>query len=152
MEVALITTVGYEGKVLDIVIDGQSYQLGSASGAGCNCLIDTLRQKLPGVICSVSGVRAALEERHRSLPTRIDPGTYLPLDFWDEIVDLCGFHNRVRAIRTSWAHRFRIVLVDLTWIGHGEVFPRGSRPGLERSTLTIARVNQNHFVPLFRAH
>ena len=138
--------------MLDIVIDGQSYQLGSASGDGCNCLIDTLRQKLPGVICSVPGVRAALEERHRNLPTRIAPRAYLPLDFWDEIVDLCGFYNGVQAIRTSWAHRFRIVCVDLTWIGHGEVFPRGSRPGPERSTLTIARVNENHFVPLFRAH
>ena len=138
--------------MLDIVIDGQSYQLGSASGDGYNCLIDTLRQKLPGVICSVSGVRAALEERHRNLPTRIAPRAYLPLDFWDEIVDLCGFYNEVKAIRTSWAHRFRIVCVDVTWIGHGEVFPRGSRPGPERSHLTIARVNENHFVPLFRAH
>ena len=76
--------------MLDIVIDGQSYQLGSASGDGYNCLIDTLRQKLPGVICSVSGVRAALEERHRNLPTRIAPRAYLPLDIWADIVDLCG--------------------------------------------------------------
>ena len=66
--------------MLDIVIDSQSYQLGSASGDGYNCLIDTLRQKLPGVICSVSGVRAALEERHRNLPTHIVPRAYLPLD------------------------------------------------------------------------
>ena len=67
-------------------------------------------------------------------------------------MDLCGFYNGVQAICTSWARRFWIVCVDLTYIGHGEVFPRGSRPGPERSTLTIARVNENHFVPLFRAH
>ena len=143
---------GYEGQVLDIVIDSKSYRLGSASGLGCNCRIDTLRQKLPGVICSVPGVRAALEERHSSSSTPIVSGAYLPLDLWADIVDLCGFFNRVQAIRKSWSHRFRIVCVDLTWIGHGDVFPRDSRPGSERSTLTIARVNENHFVPLFIAH
>ena len=138
--------------MLDVVIDGQSHRLGSASGSGCNCLIDTLRQKLPGVICSVSGVRAALEDRHRSLPTCITPGEHLPPDFWNEIVDLCGFHNEFQPIRKSWAHRFRIVCVDLTWIDHGEVFPRGIRPGPERLTLVIASVNENNFVLLFRAH
>ena len=86
------------------------------------------------------------------LATCITPGEYLPLDFWNEIVALCGFHNEIQPIRKSWAHRFRIVCVDPTWIGHGEDFPRGSRPGPERLTLVMARVNENHFVPLFRAH
>ena len=141
----------YRGLVLEIEVDNHSYHLGSASGSGCNCLIDTLRQKIPGIICNVSTVRAELENRHRGLPTQIQPGAFLPLDFWDEIVDLLGYHNAVfQPIRESWAHRFRIVCVDLTWIGHGEVFPRGA--GRDRTTLVIARVNQNHFVPLVRLH
>ena len=36
----------YEGRKLEIVVDGNSFELGTASGKGCNCLIDTLRQQL----------------------------------------------------------------------------------------------------------
>ena len=138
----------YRNKILDIELDGHSYHLGSASGDGCNCLIDTLRQVLPGIICNVAAVRAELERRHLGL---IVPGDFLPLDFWDEIVDLLGFHNELGSVRASWAHRFRVVCVDLTWIGSGDVFPRGAATDT-RSTLAIARVDQNHFVPLFRLH
>ena len=141
----------YQGQVLQIELNGHSYRMGSASGDGCNCLIDTLRQVLPGVISSVAAVRAELENRHRGLRTHIVPGAFLPLDFWDEIVDLLGFYNEVRRIRASWAHRFRVVCVDLTWIGSGDVFPRGASSDT-RTTLAIARVNQNHVVPLFRLH
>ena len=141
----------YRGQVLDIELDGQSYHLGSASGDGCNCLIDTLRQVLPGIMCGVAAVRSALEDRHRGLPTEIIPGDYLPLDMWDDIVDLLGFHNELGRIRASWAHRFRVVCVDLTWIGSGDVFPRGASSDT-RTTLAIARVNQNHFVPLLRLY
>ena len=114
----------YQREVLDIEVDGHAYHLGSASGAGCNCLIDTLRQKLPSIICNVANVRQELENRHRGKATQIAPGSYLPLDFWADIVDLLKHHNVVtQAPRESWAHRFRVVCVDLTWIGHGEVFP-----------------------------
>jgi hypothetical protein len=76
----------------------------------------------------------------------------LPLDFWDDIVDLLKHHNVVtQAPRKGRAHRFRVVCVDLTWIGHGEVFPRGASSS-DRTSLLIARVNQNHFVPLVRLH
>ena len=37
----------------------------------------------------------------------------------------------------------------MCWIGNGEVLPRGVPQG-DRETLYIARVNQNHFVPLLR--
>ena len=108
---------------LDIKLDGQAFYLGSASGDGCHCLIDTLRQKLPGVMCSVSTVRSELERRHHGQPTEIVPGAYLPLALWDDNVDLLRFHNEVRPIRVSWAHRFRVVCIDLTWIGSGEFCP-----------------------------
>jgi hypothetical protein len=38
----------YQSQVLEIEVDGHAYHLGSASRAGYNCLIDTLRQRLPG--------------------------------------------------------------------------------------------------------
>ena len=142
----------YRGHKLDIKLDGQAFYLGSASGDGCNCLIDTLRQKLPGVMCSVSTVRSELERRHHGQPMEIVPGAYLPLALWDDIVDLLSFHNGVRPVRVSWAHRFRVVCIDLTWIGNGEVLPLGATSATHTSTLIIARVNQNHFVPLFPLH
>ena len=111
---------------LEIVINDISYYMelhGSASGDGCSCLIDTLRQKLPRVICSVSRVPAVLEERHRNKRTRIAPGAYLPLDLWDEVVDLLGCYKEIQAVRGGWASRFKVVCVDLTWIGNAEVFP-----------------------------
>ena len=97
-------------------------------------------------------MRQELENRHRGLATQIQPGAYLPLDFWDDIVDLLKYHNAVtQPVLESWAHRFRVACVDLTWIGHGEVFPRGASSS-DRTSLLIARVNQNHFVPLIRLH
>ena len=138
--------------MLEIEVDGHAYHLGTASGAGNNCLIDTLRQKLPGIICNVSNVRQELENRHRGKATQISPGAYLSLDYWEDIVDLLKYNNAVtQAVRESWARRFRVVCVDLTWVGNGEVFPRGAS-SRERTSLVIARVNQNHFVPLIRVH
>ena len=144
----------YRGKVLEIEVGRRWYHLGSASGDGCNCLIDTLRQVLHGIMgimCSVVAVRAALESRHRGLPTEIIPNDYLSLDLWADIIDLLGLYNENGKVRTSWAHRFRVVCVDLTWIGNGDVFPRGATADTH-TTLAIARVNQNHFVPLLRLH
>ena len=104
----------YQGKGLETNVDGHGYHLGSASGAGYNCLIDTSRQTLPGIICSVSSVRAKLEKRQRGLPTQIQPGASLPLRFWNDFVDLLGHHNAVmHPVRESWAHRFRVACVDV---------------------------------------
>ena len=38
----------------------------------------------------------------------------------------------------------------MCWIGHGEVLPQDV-PANARRTIYIARVNQNHFVPLRRS-
>jgi hypothetical protein len=45
------------------------------------------------------------------------------------------------------AAKFRLVCVDMCWVGHGDVLPAGAAAA-GRSTLHIARVNTNHFVPL----
>eukprot|EP00973_Karenia_brevis_P028027 3859141-Karenia_brevis.AAC.1 len=47
---------------LVIEIDSHSYIQGFASGDGCNCLIDTIRQQL-GAQCDVAAVRGALERK-----------------------------------------------------------------------------------------
>ena len=49
-----------------IEIDGDRYRMGSASGNGCNCLIDTLRQALD-VVCNVDQIRHLLHQKHPSL-------------------------------------------------------------------------------------
>ena len=140
----------YEGRALEIFVNDVAFELGRASGDGCNCLIDTLRQKLPGIICSVAAVRAELEERHRGTASHI-PGDYLDIDSSLEIIDLSRAFNEVARVSQSWAHRFQVVCVDLTWLGNGEVLPREVTSG-SRTTLHIARANQNHFVPLFKPH
>ena len=96
-------------------------------------------------------VRFALEDRHRGLRTEIIPGDHLHLDLLEDIVDLLAFHSEVKSLQTSSAHRFRRVCVDFAFIGDGEVFPRGAASNV-RTTLAIARVNQNHCVPLLRLH
>ena len=140
----------WEGKALEIIVDGNSFQLGHASGDGCNCLIDTLRQAMgAGVVCNVAAVRERLERRHAGLPSRIVPRDYLELDYWEDIVDLVGYFNLIRPATKPWSPQFRVVCVDLTWLGHGEVFPRAA-PGTGRTSLHIARVSQSHFIPLLR--
>ena len=142
----------YADRAVEICIDDAFFGLGRASGDGCNCLIDTLRQKLPAVICNIPYVRSRLEERHQHRATRITPGDYLDLaHYWEDIVNFLGEYNQVQPVTWAWAVKFRIVCVDMTHIGHGDVLPRGVPQG-QRTTLHIARVNQNHFIPLHRLH
>ena len=142
----------YADRAVEIRIDDEVFGLGRASGDGCNCLIDTLRQKLPAVICNIPYVRSRLEERHQHRATRITPGDYLDLaHYWEDIVNLLGEYNQVQPVTWAWAVKFRIVCVDMTHIGHGDVLPRGVPQG-QRTTLHIARVNLNHFIPLHRLH
>ena len=85
----------YEGRALEIYVNDVAFELGRASGDNCNCLINTLRQKVPGIICNVAAVRATLEERHRGMATHIIRGDYLDIDFSSEIIDLLGEFNEV---------------------------------------------------------
>ena len=62
-----------------VKVQGREYIQGAASGAGCNCLIDTLRQQIPQLICNVRAVRRALEDRHRGSGTEIAEGDYLEI-------------------------------------------------------------------------
>ncbi len=81
----------WNGKELEISVDNIWFVLGSASGEGCNCLIDTLRQHLPSFVCDVALVRAELERRHARGPTALLPLDYLDLAmYWSDIIDIIG--------------------------------------------------------------
>lgn len=137
----------YEGHRLRIMVDDQQFALGKASGEGCNCLIDTLRQKLGVASCNIADVRRRLEALHELCETEILPHDYLSLDYWEDIISLITEQSGHSAGTVRAASRFQVNCIDLTWIGHGEVLPRGVRREL-CTVLHIARVNQNHFVPL----
>ena len=129
-----------------IRIEGVDYFMGVASGNGCNCLIDTLRQCL-NLICNVAYVRQVLEERHRGRNSQIQYMEYLQLDWhWRDVLELLAQHNLVD--RSFDVNDFRVVCVDMNMPGHGDVFGRAEA----RHTLYIGRQNLNHFVPLFRWH
>ena len=56
----------WKDKNVVIEIDGDAYRMGKASGLGCNCLIDTLRQCL-NVSCNAAFIRKRLREKHLAL-------------------------------------------------------------------------------------
>ena len=127
---------------IDVAVDGRVYQMGGASGDGCNCLIDTLKQKL-GIICDVPRVRAELQKRHTRGPSRIRPHDYLELQYhWRDIIELLGRCNLIGGQKPLDSRQFKIVCVDMLYIGSGDVEGDGQR------TLCIAWQNRNHFVPL----
>jgi hypothetical protein len=139
----------YNHKI-EISVDNVHLVLGTASGEGCNCLIYSLQKILPTKMFNVGFVRRKLEQRHAGRPAAILPRDYLELaTYWADIIDIIGLHNEQGVIQNYSSH-FRICCVDMCWIGNGDVVPRGVPQG-NRETLHIARVNQNHFVPLLRS-
>ena len=118
--------------------------LGTASGDGCNCLIDTLRQCLQNSDASiVQCVRACLQGpgffgvASDTVPPAavIKDGDYLTLDFHaSQILNLLGTNTEAcKIVCLDWAHR-----------SSGDAVGNGPR------TLYIARVDENHFVPLLQ--
>ena len=118
------------------VNDTEEFIMGEASGDQCNCLIDTLRQQLH-LECDVRAVRAFVQARHPDLIH----GDYLELQHhWRDVI--AGFaHFTGRDLMPS---SFKIVCVDVMFIGNGDVEGNGA------TVLYIARQNANHFVPLLR--
>ena len=140
----------WDNHSIEIAVDNIYFVLGRASGEGCNCLIDSLKQILPTSMFDVAFVRQELERRHAGRPTAIVRRDYLDLAiYWADVIDIIGMHN-LQGVIPDFSSRFRICCVDMCWIGNGEVVPRGVPQG-HRETLYIARVNQNHFVPLLRS-
>ena len=84
----------WEGRRIEIAVNGTHFILGRASGEDCNCLIYTLQQVLPTRMFNVSFVRAELERRHAGRPTAIVRRDYLDLaSYWADIIDIIGQYN-----------------------------------------------------------
>ena len=60
---------------VEISGDGNWYTPGRASGDGCNCLIDTLRQQLK-IFANINLVREVLEQKFQDGPAKIKPWDY----------------------------------------------------------------------------
>ena len=123
-----------------VKVDGVSFRTGSASGANMNCLIDTLRQVVVGgVECNVQTVRDRIES---DFP-EVRPGDFLELQsHWRAAITWLGRLDENGA--GFDADDFKVVCIDLLYIGHGDVLGCGPQ------TLYLARGNANHFVHLFQ--
>ena len=146
----------FHGHRVEVSVDNMRFEIGTATGEGCNCLIDALRRQLnalPSVLIPESclpEVRRLLEQRHRHGPTPITTGDYLDLaHYWEDIVNLLWKHDRIGLQPRRSAKFFEIICADLTYIDNGERLPRDRDPSRDRG-LYVARVNENHFVPLSR--
>ena len=124
-----------------VVINGVAYQRGVASGAGCNCLIDTLRQHLQ-VIANVPAIRRALQKLYRVEPTIVTAENFL--EFRAHALEIVNLLARAAALDGDPIDTavFRIICVDLDHLDHGDFVGNGD------VTLYIARENGNHFIPL----
>ena len=125
-------------------INGGDYVVGSASGEGCNCLIDTLRQKMGNCLVSLPAVRAKLQLLFPGGEEKVTDDNFLELGFhWRAVLRLLG-EETGQSIDPS---RFSIFCLDLdAYQGNGDVVGSGG------AILRIARENGNHFVPLLRYH
>ena len=117
---------------------------GTASGEGCNCLIDTLRQLVSAAKPStcLKEIRNALRGRFKSGPDKVTAGNYLTFDVhWKGVVELLE----------KDPDDYKITCIDLDFHGHGEVVGNVGDAGHEGIiSLYIARENGNHFVPLHK--
>ena len=112
------------------------FEMGTASGDECNCLIDTIRQQL-NLKCDIRAVRNYVQARHPSIAAT----DYLELQqHWKDIIS--GLAHVVGS--NFVASSYQIICVDAMFIGNGDVEGNGAR------ILYMARQNANHFVPLLK--
>ena len=126
-----------------IVMHGKRFRQGFADGQGCNCLIDTLRSKLC-LDVSLAAVRAELMKLFPFPGSRahVTAGNYLTLaDHWMTVVDLLFKYDQSGQPKLTH-EQLKIVCVDLAYLDNGEVVGTGG------TTLHIARIGTNHFIPL----
>ena len=129
-----------------VEVEGRTFAVGFATGDDNNCLIDTLRQKLPGLVCNLTDVRDLLQKHFASGPTKVTAGNFLELEHhWWHVIRFLGAVSNSTFIKYNPDH-FRVICVDLAFPGNGDVVGTGPR------VLHIARVRTNHFVPLIPCH
>ena len=103
-----------------VFVNGARYYIGSASGEGCNCLINTLDQLL-GTGVPSRFVRADLQREFSTSPDRVTEGNYLDLRaHWEAIVRSLSRHSR-RLSTPIDPSSLRLVCADLVYLGQGDV-------------------------------
>jgi hypothetical protein len=119
------------------------FQRGTASGAGCNCLIDTLRQLLR-LNVNIPEIRRQLQ-----LLFPNEPGKVTRLNFLDFQVHgptilrlLSEAASRQEGGAPVDMSMFQIVCVDLQYMGNGDIAGNGL------VKLFMARERGCHFIPL----
>ena len=142
-----------------LLIDGEYYSLGGATGSHNNCLIDTLRQCL-NMMANVEAVRLRLMrefdtrcgplcresgENCTATCTKVYRRNYLTTDHWEAALRLLGEHGEPRRL-TFDTSQFCLRVIELTWQDHGVVL---GNPNVQRR-LTVAREHGNHFIPVLR--
>ena len=131
-------------------INGLDYFVRGAMGEDNNCLIDTLRQQIPGLIANLNSVRELLHNRFPYGPNRVLTGrraNYLELQaHWRSVLEFLGVCAEPRQI-TLRPENYRIICVDLEHLNE-----LSTVAGDGDHTLYIAREHGNHFVPLGRLH
>jgi len=107
---------------------------GQATAMRSNCLIDSLRQLLQPA-AKVPQIRRALQLQFRSGATKVTACYYLQFYFHAAaVIQQLGFDHVL----------LTVTCLDLAHRGHGDVIGSGAR------RLYLARVGQNHFIPLFQ--
>ena len=143
-------------KVL-VEFSGQTFVKGFASGAGCNCLIDTLITCLNvniGLHCVAKKewIRQELRKQYRSGENEVTADNYLDLrNHWRSIIDLIGISARANQCdprRDIMAANFRITSVSQQ---HRVVAEEDGDGFYQLFTLNEGNL---HFVPLlkYRGH
>ena len=141
MHVAGELHVRYEDDM--VIVNDLCYQLGRASGAGCNCLIDTLRQLLD-LRCDARAVRNSLRALFPEGPDRVTAQNFLDLRMhWQAIVRLLGEFALPRPVALD-PNTMRFVCADMVYLSQGDIV------GNSTSIFHLARTGTNHFVPLIR--
>ena len=117
---------------------------GTASGDGCKCLINTLRQLIAASKPTTRSkeIRNALRLRFNSGPDVVTASNYLTFDVhWRGVVELLEKNP----------DDYKITCTDLDFLGHGEVVGNYGDRGHEGIiSLYIAGENGNHFVSLHK--
>jgi len=124
-----------------VVVNGTYFHRGRASGAGCNCLIDTLRQHLR-VTTDIPWVRRQLQLLFQIEPNNVTHNNFLDFRVHGMAIIRLLCNAKRRGAEPVDMSMFRIVCVDLQYLGQGDIIGNGD------VTFHIARVHGNHFIPL----
>lgn len=104
-------------------------------------MLDTLQQQF-NIQANLNTVRKDLQRRFKDSHFKVTENNFLTLEaHWGDAVDLLFQHDTTGGKKLTQKD-VRLVCVDLEHDGNGDVVGNGSK------TIYLARVHQNHFVPL----